>query len=334
MDLTTNYLGMKLRNPLVVSASPLSDDLDEIKKMRDAGASAVVLRSIFEEQLRLERFELHHHLTSNTDSFSEALNFFPEPSEYHLGPDDYLEHIRKAKKAVDIPIIGSINGTSLGGWTDFAKVIEKAGADALELNIYAIPTDPDQTSDEVEQTYLDILKAVKGTVKIPVALKLSPFFSNLSHLARRFDQIGANALVLFNRFYQPDIDLETLELSSHVLFSTPQAMRLPLRWIAILSQRIKADLAATGGIYSAQDVVKMLLVGANVTMFASALMESGLSHLRTVEKDLQDWMEKNEYESVQQMRGSMSQIHCEEPSAFERAQYVRAIKSYVPAKGN
>jgi dihydroorotate dehydrogenase (fumarate) len=298
--------------------------------MEDAGASAVVLHSLFEEQLRSERYELNYHLTSHTESFPEALTFFPEPAEFTLDPDGYLNHIRNAKEAVKIPIIASLNGSSLGGWIDFAKKIEQAGADALELNIYHIPTDMNLASAEIEKTYVDILKAVKATVTLPVALKLSPYFSNMAYMAKQFDEAGANALVLFNRFYQPDINLETLEVQSDVLLSAPQALRLPLRWIAILHGRVKADLAATGGIHRAEDVIKMLMVGANITMLCSILLRRGIPHLRILEEDLRRWMEEHDYKSVSQMCGSMSQISCENPSAYERAQYIRTLQSFKP----
>jgi dihydroorotate dehydrogenase (fumarate) len=330
MDLTTSYLGLTLRTPLVPSASPLSEEIDGIKRMEDAGAAAVVLYSLFEEQIVLDRYELHHHLTQGTESFAEALTYFPEPTEFHLGPEGYLEHIRKAKAAVDIPIIASLNGDSLGGWTTYARQMQEAGADALELNVYYIPTDAEQTSEQVEQTYVDILQAVKSVVTIPVALKLGPFFSNMARMARRLDAVGANALVLFNRFYQPDIDLEMLEIRPHVLLSTPQAMRLPLTWIGILHGRIRADLAATSGIHEAEDVIKMLMVGANVTMLCSVLLQRGVDHLRAVEQGLREWMERYEYESVRQMRGSMSQQNCADASAFERAHYVSTLHSYKP----
>jgi dihydroorotate dehydrogenase (fumarate) len=333
MDLTTTYLGMKLRTPLVPSASPLSEEIDNIKRMEDAGASAVVLSSLFEEQLLLDRYELHHHLTHGTESFAEALTYIPEPPELkdiRLGAEDYLERIRKAKEAVAIPIIASLNGVSIGGWTDYANLIQEAGADALELNIYYIPTDPTLTGAEVEQTYLNILTMVKSLVTIPVAVKLSPFFSNLANMARRLDEAGADALVLFNRFYQPDIDLDNLVVRPNVILSTPQALRLPLRWIAILYGRVRADLAATSGIHTAQDVIKMLMAGANVAMLCSVLLRHGVNHIRLIEEGLRQWMEEREYESVGQMRGSMSQIHCENPGEFERAQYIRALHSFKP----
>jgi len=331
MDLRTTYMGMTLKNPLVVSAcQPLTDDIGKIRKIEDAGAAAVVLYSLFEEQLRQESAELNYHLTEGTESFAEALSYFPDEESYHLGPDEYLEHIRKAKAAVKIPVIASLNGSTMGGWTGFAKKIEQAGADALELNIYHIPTDINLSGAAVEQTYLDIVKAVKASVKIPVAVKLSPFFSNMANMAKRLDDAGANALVLFNRFYQPDINLDDLEVQPSVLLSTPQALRLPLRWLAILNGKIRADLAGTSGIQTGQDVLKMLMAGADCTMIASALLAHGVGHLRTMEKEMRDWMEEHLYQSVEQLQGSMSQLKCPNPTAFERAQYMRAITSYKP----
>jgi dihydroorotate dehydrogenase (fumarate) len=327
IDLSTTYLGLKLRTPLVASASPLSQEIGGILRLEDAGASAVVLYSLFEEQLRQESFELEHHLAEGTNSFAEAASFFPQPDEFRLGPEGYLNHIHRAKKAVSIPIIASLNGTTAGGWTQYAKLIEQAGADALECNIYTIPTDPELTSDAVEQQYLDILEAVKSVVTIPVAVKVSPFFSNMANMAKRLDQAGANGLVLFNRFYQPDINLDELEIQPNVLLSTPQALRLPLTWIGILYGRIRANLAATSGVHGPEDVIKLLMVGADVTMLCSTLLRNGISHLRYIEEGVLEWMEKHEYESVQQMKGSMSQIRCSDPSAFERAQYMKAVKS-------
>lgn len=331
VDLSTTYLGLKLRTPLVASASPLSEEISTIKHMEDAGASAVVLYSLFEEQIVQDQLDLHHHTTFGTESFAEALTYFPDPATYHVGPEGYLKHIQKAKEAVNIPVIASLNGTSLGGWTKFAKQIEEAGADALELNIYYIPTSMDLSGADVEQTYLDILTSVKETVKIPVAVKLSPFFSNMANMAKKLDDAGANGLVLFNRFYQPDIDLELLEVRRHVILSTPQAMRLPLRWIGILYGRIKADMAATSGVHEAEDALKMLMVGASVTMMASILIKNGVDHIRKVETDMVQWLTEHEYESVAQMRGSMSHLKSGNPAAFERAQYIRSV-SVLPDK--
>jgi len=326
IDLSTSYLGLNLASPLVVSASPLSRDVDGICRLEDAGASAVVLYSLFEEQLRQEEADLNYHLAAGTESFAESLTYFPQPSEFHTGPEGYLNHIRKAKSSVRIPIIASLNGSTLGGWTKFAGEIQRAGADAIECNIYHIPTDANLTSDEVEKNYLEIVHAVKSTVTIPVAVKLSPFFSNFANMAQRFDAAGADGLVLFNRFYQPDIDLEELEIRPNVLLSSQQALRLPLTWIGILYGKVKASLAGTSGVHTAEDVVKLLMVGANVTMLCSSLMRHGINHLRHVERELREWMEEHEYESVRQMQGSMSQQRCADPGAFERAQYMRAVK--------
>ena len=332
MNLTTTYLGLKLRPPLVPAASPLSENIDDIKKMEDAGASAVVLYSLFEEQLRQDRAELNQSMMQGTESFAEALTYFPEPESFNLGPEEYLKHIAQAKKAVRIPIIASLNGSSAGGWTSYAKQIQQAGADALELNIYRIPTDVNLTAGDVEQAYLDILKAVKKEVTIPVAVKLSPFFTNFAAMAGKLDAAGANGLVLFNRFYQPDIDLETLEVKPNILLSTPMAMRVPLRWIAILHGRLRASLAATSGIHRASDVLKMLMAGADVAMLCSVLLRHGVRQIGVIEREMVAWMEEHEYESVTQLKGSLSQKNCPAPSAFERAQYMRAISSYPLAK--
>ena len=331
MDLRTTYLNMTLRTPLVISAcGPLSEDIDNIKRLEDAGASAVVLYSLFEEQLRQERHELEHHLTAGTESFPEALTYFPEPLQFSLGPEEYLKHVARAKETVDIPIIASLNGSTAGGWTDFAHKLQQAGADALELNIYYIPSGVRLSGAEVEKTYVDIVKAVKGVVSIPVAVKLSPFFSNMANMAKQLDDAGADALVLFNRFYQPDIDLEELEVKPSVILSTPHALRLPMRWIAILFGRVDADLAATSGIHHAPDVLKMLMAGADVTMLCSTLLARGIEHIRVIENEMGAWMEEHWYESVRQLKGSLSQMRCPDPSAFERAQYMRALTTYKP----
>jgi dihydroorotate dehydrogenase (fumarate) len=330
MDLSTTYLGLKLRTPLVPAASPLSEELDTIKQMEDHGAAAVVLYSLFEEQLRQDSADLTQALEHGTFSFPEALTYFPEPEEFRLGPEEYLKHISNAKKAVKMPIIASLNGSTDGGWTSYAHAIQQAGADALELNIYYIPTDLNLSSAAVEQNYLDILEAVKAAVTIPVAVKLSPFFTNFANMARRLDLAGADGLVLFNRFYQPDIDLEGLEVKPNILLSTPMAMRVPLRWIALLFGKIRPNLAATSGIHRASDVVKMLMAGADVTMLCSALIRHGVRQIGVIERDLVAWLEEHEYQSVTQLKGSLSQKNCSDPSAFERAQYMRAI-SRLPA---
>lgn len=332
MNLTTTYLGLKLRTPLVPSASPLSEKIDNIKRMEDAGAAALVFHSLFEEQVRRDRHELQYYLDQGTESYAEALTFFPEQAEFKVGPESYLEHIAQAKAAVAIPIIGSLNGSTFGGWMKYAQQIEQAGADALELNIYSIPSDPEQSAEDIESSYLSILASVKAQLKIPVAMKLSPYFTNFAQFARRADRTGANALVLFNRFYQPDIELETLEISPNVLLSTPMAMRLPMRWIAMLYGRIGANLAATSGIHRATDALKMLMAGADVTMLCSVLLRRGIGHIQVLEREMREWMEEHEYESVEQLKGSMSQKNCPDPSAFERAQYMRALSTY-PARG-
>jgi dihydroorotate dehydrogenase (fumarate) len=326
MDLSTKYLGMQLRTPLVASASPLSQEIGGIRSLEDAGCSAVVLYSLFEEQLRQEALELERDLNAGTESFAESITYFPQGSEFHTGPEGYLNHIRKAKEAVDIPIIASLNGATLGGWTKYAKQIEQAGADAIECNIYFIPANMAVSGSDTELIYTDILREVKTSVHIPVAVKLSPFFSNLANMVKQLDQMGTDGLVLFNRFYQPDIDLEALEIKPNVLLSGPQDLRLPLTWIGILYGRIRANLAATSGVHGPQDVIKLLMVGADVTMMCSALLRHGIGHLRHVEQGVREWMEGHEYESVHQMQGSMSQLRCPDPGAFERAQYMRAVK--------
>jgi dihydroorotate dehydrogenase (fumarate) len=330
MDLTTRYLGLNLRTPLVPSASPLSNEIDNIKRMEDAGASAVVLHSLFEEQVRSEQDAVQYHMMYGTDSFPESLTFFPESADFIAGPEEYLSKIRKVKDSVHIPIIASLNGAAIGGWIDYAKKIQQAGADALELNVYSISTELDRTSAEIEQNYIDIVKAVKSVVSLPVAVKLSPYFSNMANMAKRLDQAGANGLVLFNRFYQPDINLDELEVQANIHLSTPQEMRLPLRWIAILYGRVKADMAATSGIHSAADVLKMLMVGADVTMLCSILYKKGLDVIGRIETEMSDWLVEHDYQSVRQLQGSMSQKYCADPTAFERALYMRTILSYRP----
>jgi dihydroorotate dehydrogenase (fumarate) len=331
MKLGTTYLGFKLRTPLVPSASPLSENLDNIKRMEDAGAAAVVFHSLFEEQLRPGNYRVHHG-SGNGDEFSrDPLTDYSDEPDFKVDPEGYVNHIAKAKAAVRIPIIGSLNGSTFGGWQRYARQIEQAGADALELNIYTVPTDPERNADDIEADYLTIVASIKGLLKIPVAVKLSPYFTNLSRFARRLDQTGANALVLFNRFYQPDIELETLEVSPNLLLSTPMAMRLPMRWIALLYGRIGANLAATSGIHHGIDALKLLMAGADVTMLCSVLLRCGIDHIRVIEREMREWMEEHEYESIEQIKGIMSQKNCADPSAFERAQYMRALSTYPKA---
>lgn len=329
MNLETKYLGLTLKNPLVPSASPLSSDVDNVKKMEDAGASAVVMYSLFQEQINAENQALDHFLTSSQESYAEALSYFPEPQEYHnLHAEDYLEQITALKSAVDIPIIASINGVSEGGWMSYSQKMEEAGADAIELNIYYIAGDPNVTSQEVEQMYINDLKAVKQSVSIPVSVKLGPYFSSFGNLAVRLEEAGADGLVLFNRFYQPDLDLENLEVNPSLELSNTFEKRLPLRWIAMLRPHLKGSIAATTGIHSAKDVIKMLLVGADVTMMASVLLYSGPGVLKHIEKEMIQWMEDKEYNSVEELKGAMSSTSVSDPSAFERANYIKILQGF------
>ena len=329
MDISTTYLGLNLRSPLVVGAcGPLTEDISHLRRMEDAGAGAIVLHSLFEEQLQKDRTELDFYLTQGAESYAESLSYFPHPPLFHVSAEAYYEHIQAAKRLVDIPIIGSLNGSTLGGWTTAAQQIEAAGADALELNIYAVPTDLARTSEQIEQAYLEIVRAVTYTVNIPVAVKLSPYFANLGNFAYRLSKTGVDGLVLFNRFYQPDIDIEELEIAPHVLLSTPQDLRLPLRWIAILYNSLPLDLAGSGGVYRATDAIKLLMAGANIALMVSALLRHGIEHIQTVEQSMRHWLEVHEYDSIEQLQGSMSQINCPDPTAFERAQYLKSIQTY------
>jgi len=329
MNLTTNYMGFELKNPLVVSPSPQSDSLDNIKRMEDAGAAAVVLHSLFEEQISFLSNELNANLQQGEESFAEALTYFPDTGDYKMGPDRYLEHVRQAKAATNIPIIGSLNGVSSGGWHEFAKQIEEAGADAVELNVYFIPTDPDMDGQTVENLYLDLVRDVKATVSIPVAVKVGPYFSAFANMAKRLDDAGADALVMFNRFYQPDLNIEKLEVKPDLMLSSSVELRPRLRWVAILCEAIKADMAVTGGVHTAADVLKCMMAGAKVAMMTSALLKNGIDHLSVVRDDLAKWMEEKEYESIKQMQGSLSQRKCEEPAAFDRANYLKILTNYT-----
>jgi len=328
MNLTTKYMGLKLKNPIVPSASPLSQSIDTVKAMEDAGAAAVVVYSLFEEQITHESGELDHYLTAGTESYAEALSYFPEQEKYHIGPEQYLNHIAKLKKTVDIPIIGSLNGVSTGGWIKYAKNIEQAGADAIELNIYYVAANQNIDGLEVEKMYVDILKEIKKNVKIPVAIKLSPFFTSMSNMAHKLDNAGADALVLFNRFYQPDFDLDKLEVVPNLLLSTNWEMRLPLRWIAILHGNVKANLGATTGIHNHMDVLKMMMAGADVAMMASELLLNGIGRISQILDGMKKWMEEKEYDSIDLMKGSMSQKKIVQPVAFERANYMKTLQSY------
>jgi dihydroorotate dehydrogenase (fumarate) len=328
MDIKTKYLGFELKSPIVPSAGPLSQEIANLREMEDAGAGAVVLYSLFEEQIEHEELELDYHTSVPSESYAEATSYLPESFEFRTGPFEYLEHIRKAKDALDVPLIASLNGKSLGGWVEYAKRIEEAGADALELNIYLLATATNKTSEEVEKTYIDIISGVRSEVKIPIAVKMHPYFSSTAFMANEFSKAGANGLVLFNRFYQPDINLDTLEIEPDVLLSTPMALRLPLRWIAILYERTEADLAATSGIYTAEDVIKLVMAGANITQMLSGLIKYGIGHIADVTTMLKRWMEENEYDSLSQMRGSMSYKNVSDPDKFERANYMKVLHSY------
>ncbi|MBN1218621.1 MAG: dihydroorotate dehydrogenase-like protein [Anaerolineae bacterium] len=330
MDLTTTYMGMTLKNPLVPSASPLSEDINNIRKMEDAGASAVVMYSLFEEQIIGESEQLDHFLSYGEESFAEALTYFPEAESYNVGPDGYLELIRQAKAAVDIPVIGSLNGVSSGGWIEYAQKIEQAGANGLELNIYYIPTSIKMTGSEVEQMYVDIVKDVKSSISIPVAVKLNPYFSATVNMAQRLAEAGADALVLFNRFYQPDLDLERLEVVPNLVLSNSNELRLPLRWVAILYGRVPVDFAITSGVHTYLDVLKGLMAGARVTMMTSELLRNGIERIGVILDEMREWMDEGEYDSVAQMQGSMSQKNVAEPAAFERANYMKVLHSWKP----
>ncbi|HEX6044631.1 MAG TPA: dihydroorotate dehydrogenase-like protein [Pyrinomonadaceae bacterium] len=330
MNLTTKYLDMVLKNPIVASSSPLSHNIDSIRRLEDAGAAAVVMYSLFEEQIGFDSYYVDYHLTQGIDSYAESISYFPDMQSYNVGPDGYLNLIRRAKEAVDIPVIGSLNGASVGGWTDYATLIEEAGADALELNVYYVPAATDVTGAEVETLYLEILSAVRQTVTIPVAIKLNPFFSSIANMSRRLAEHGADGLVLFNRFYQPDFDLDNLEVKPRLVLSDSDDLRLPLRWVAILFGRVDADLAITSGIHTSQDVIKGLMAGAKVTMMASELLQHGVRRIPQVLNEVVTWLHDHEYESVTQMVGAMSQKHCPEPAAFERANYMKVLDSYRP----
>mgnify|MGYP001088981235 CR=1 FL=1 len=330
VDLSTTYLGLKLKNPLVASPSPLSEKVSNIQQMEQDGISAVVMYSLFEEQIIHESLELDHFLSRGTETFAEAMSYLPDVGKFSLAPEVYIETVAKAKKAVNIPVIGSLNGVSSGGWVHYARKIQDAGADALELNIYFLPTDSSLTSSELEDNYVKLVSDVRAEIDIPLAVKLSPFFTALPNMARRLVDAGANGLVLFNRFYQPDIDLEKLEVAPRLMLSTSQELRLPLRWIAILYGKVAADLALTTGVHTAGDALKAVMAGASVAMTTSALLKSGPGVISTIINGMEAWMEEHEYESIQQMKGSMSQGAVAEPAAFERANYMKELGSYNP----
>jgi dihydroorotate dehydrogenase (fumarate) len=334
VDLTTNYLGLNLKNPLIASASPLSQKAETVRELEHAGIAAVVMYSLFEEQIIYDSLRLDRDLSQGTESFAEALTYFPDLAsytdlnQYSIGPEDYIENLHELKNAVDIPIIGSLNGISTGGWIEYASKIEGAGADALELNIYNLPTDPEISSQTIEAEYLELVRSIRASIKIPIAIKLSPFFTALPNFARQLVDAGADGLVLFNRFYQPDFDLDELEVVPRLILSTSQELRLPLRWIAILYGRVSADFALTTGIHTARDVLKATMAGASASMAASTLLKYGIEQVSEILHGVESWMEENEYESINQMKGSMSQQAVAEPAAFERANYIRELSSF------
>lgn len=328
MILQTKYLGLNLKSPFVLSASPIGENIDNLKKLDELGIGAVVLHSLFEEQLKDEQYELDYHLTHGTESFAEAQSFFPNYDEFKLGPEEYLNHIHKVKSSISAPVIASLNGTTIGGWTQYAKNMQDAGADAIELNIYNIPTDLSLTSKAIEEAYVEILREVKSVINIPVAVKLSPYFTSLANIIKRFDDAGANGFVLFNRFYQPDLNIQTYEVEPKVDLSSSANNRLSLRWIGILKGKVSADFAATGGIITAQDAAKMILVGASATQIFATIARNGIDYLSILNKELTDIVEEKGFNNVAEMVGVASQKNIANPSAFERAQYMKALTSY------
>ncbi len=334
VDLTTSYLGLNLKNPLIASSSPLSQKVETVRHLERAGIAAVVMYSLFEEQIIYDSLRLDRDLSQGTESFAEALTYFPDLAAHHdlnqysIGPDDYVENLGKLKRAVDIPIIGSLNGVTNGGWIEYARKIEAAGADALELNIYNLSTDPGVSCQEIESEYLQLVRSIRASIKIPIAIKLSPFFTNLPNFASNLVEVGADGLVLFNRFYQPDLDLEQLEVVPRLILSNSHELHLPLRWIAILYGRIAADLALTSGIHTAEDVLKATMAGASASMAASTILKYGIDHVTEILDGVRSWMEEHEYDSIKQMKGSMSQQAVAEPAAFERANYIKVLSSF------
>lgn len=330
MDLTTTYLGLNLAHPIIPGASPLCDDLDGVRRLEDAGAPMLTLRSLFEEQIVAEQMTTHMAEEGPADSYPEALTYFPEPSGFVLGPHEYLEHVRRVKETVDVPVVGSLNGTTRGGWLEYGKQIEEAGADALELNVYDLPTDPSRSADSLEQETLSMVNELRGRMRIPIAVKLSPFFTALPHFVFRLAGSGAEAVVLFNRLYQPDIDPENLELDRHIELSTRGELLLRLRWLAILSGQLDMQFAASGGVYTAEDVVKAVMSGAHGVQVVSALLRYGPTHLQTLRDELAAWLEQNEHESIAAMRGNMNMARCPDSEGYERANYMEILQSWRP----
>ena len=328
MDLSTRYLGLKLSHPLMPGASPMVDDLDTVKRLEDAGASAIVMHSLFEEQIRREQMSAFVHTESHEQSFAEALSYFPASDAFALGPHEYLEQLRRIKAAVSVPVIASLNGYTLGGWLDYARLMQEAGADALELNVYQLATDPDESADSIEARTIEMVRAVRGAVRVPVAVKLSPFYTALGHFTRRLDQAGVDGLVLFNRFYQPDIDIEELQVRRAVFLSHSSELPLRLRWLAIISGRVKASLAVSGGVHTVVDVIQSIMTGAHAVQLVSALLQRGPGYLANLRQELTKWLEEHEYNSLQQMQGSMNLESCPDPRVYERANYMLMLQGW------
>ena len=328
MDLSTTYLGLKLPHPIMPGASPMVDKIDLVKRMEDAGAAAIVMHSLFEEQLMREELATYHHVDVHADSFAEAMTYLPRPDEFNLGPDQYLEQLVRIKQSVELPVIASLNGFTSGGWIRYAKLMQDAGANALELNVYYLATNASESGEEVEQRTIDILKAVKQAVSIPVAIKLSPFFSSMANMARRLDDAGADGLVLFNRFYQPDIDVESLEVEPVLKLSDSSELNLRLRWLAVVSGHVRASLAVSGGVHTHLDAVKAVMTGAHAVQVVSGILQQGPDVIRRIREGLMQWLEEHEYDSLEQMRGSMNLLRCPDASMFERANYIRILQGY------
>jgi dihydroorotate dehydrogenase (fumarate) len=328
MDLSTTYLGFEMANPFMPGASPMADDLDTVRELEDAGASAIVMRSLFEEQLAAEGMTACRDMDGPADSFAEALTYFPSPEKFILGPDEYLDHIRKIKKAVGIPVIASLNGSTPGGWLDYAKQMEQSGADAIELHVFQVPTDPDEPSGARFKATIDMVKAVKKSVKVPVAVKLSPYYSSFANVASELQKVGADGLVLFNRFYQPDIDVENLEVVQHLSLSTSAELPLRLRWLGIISGRVSASLAVSGGVHTPLDAVKAVMCGANAVQMVSALLQNGPQYIQTMIRKISSWLEEHDYDSLRQMQGSMSLQKCPDPQAFIRGNYMKLLQTW------
>jgi dihydroorotate dehydrogenase (fumarate) len=329
IDLSTNYLGLKLKNPVVVSAGPLSEKLENFPRMEDAGAAAIVMYSLFEEQIEAESENLDSALEYGTNSYAESTSYLPDMPKYHVGPDRYLDLLRKGKAAVSIPVIASLNGSSPGGWVRYSEYMQEAGADAVELNIFDVPTDPNVTAEQLENRYCDLLRSIRKSVRIPIAVKLGPYFTSCANFVRKLSEAGADGIVIFNRFYQPDFDLEEMEVVPNLILSSPHELRLRLHWAAILYHQVETYIAITGGVHDSTDVLKCMMAGAHVAMMTSALLKYGIEHIGVVLAGMEAWMTEHEYVSVKQMRGSMSMVNVEDPRAFLRGNYLKMLGSYT-----